>query len=358
MNWAGQRVLVTGHTGFKGSWLSLWLSRMGAELCGYALEPPTHPSLFEDAQVATVMRSEMGDVRNLDRLRAVFADFRPEVVFHLAAQPLVRASYADPVGTYATNVMGTLHVLEAIRSCASVRAAVVITTDKCYENREWAWGYRETDALGGYDPYSNSKACAELVVAAYRNSFFPPTSYMQHGVALATARAGNVLGGGDWAPDRLVPDMVRAFTRHEAVRIRNPRATRPWQHVLEPLRGYLAIAERLLEAGPADGEPWNFGPEASDVKPVEWILATLARHWGDEVRWIMDNAPQPHEAQNLSLDWSKAAARLGWHPALRLEDALLLTAQWYRARMDGQPMRAFTQQQIGQYEQTAAAATS
>lgn len=358
MNWTGKRVLVTGHTGFKGSWMSLWLARLGAEVCGYALGPPTTPSLFEDAGLAGAMRSEMGDIRDVERLGAVFQSFEPEVVFHMAAQPLVRASYADPAGTYSTNVMGTVNVLEAIRSVGTVRAAVVITTDKCYENREWVWGYRETDTLGGFDPYSNSKACAELVVSCWRNSYFSPVEFGRHRVAIASVRAGNVMGGGDWAQDRLVPDIIRAFASGEPVHIRNPRSTRPWQHVLEPLRGYLAVAEHLLDTGPAAGEAWNFGPDPADARPVEWIVRKLAAVWGEGARWDLDLVPQPHEAQRLQLDWSKAAVRLGWQPALSLDQALELTTQWYRARLDGQPMRAFTLQQIQQYEQLVAAAAN
>ncbi|MDR3723194.1 MAG: CDP-glucose 4,6-dehydratase [Terracidiphilus sp.] len=348
-----KRVLVTGHTGFKGGWLSLWLSQLGCDVCGYSLDAPTSPSLFEDAQVANGMRSEIGDIRDLNRMRGVFDTFRPEVVFHLAAQPLVRASYADPVGTYSTNVLGTVNVLESIRSCGSVRACVVITTDKCYENREWAWGYREIDALGGFDPYSNSKACAELVVSAYRNSYFHPDQYSQHGLGLASVRAGNVIGGGDWAEDRLIPDMVRAFSAGRPVIIRNPCSTRPWQHVLEPLRGYLMVAKALLETGTVDGEAWNFGPDPSDAKPVEWIVNKLAKEWGTGARWELDKAQQPHEAGKLQLDWSKVAARLGWRPVLQLREALKITSEWYRARVAGESMRRFTESQIEYYAERA-----
>jgi CDP-glucose 4,6-dehydratase len=350
MNWSGKRVLLTGHTGFKGGWLSLWLQRKGAEVCGVALAPPAAPNLFEDAHIATGMRSELGDIRDVDLLKRVFAEHRPEVVFHLAAQPLVRSSYEDPLGTYSTNVMGTANVLEAARQSGGVRAIVVITTDKCYENREWDWPYRENDRLGGYDPYSNSKACAELVVSAYRNSFFNPAQYGCHGVALATVRAGNVIGGGDWGEDRLIPDMMRAFTAGRPVRIRNPRAIRPWQHVLEPLRGYLAVAESLCE-GPSSGQAWNFGPEQTDARPVEWIVRELAEIWGEGARCELDEDAQPHEAQMLQLDCSKAAAHLGWRPQLHLQEALALTAVWYRERLQCGDMRAFTGAQISAYEQ-------
>jgi CDP-glucose 4,6-dehydratase len=350
MNWSGKRVLLTGHTGFKGGWLSLWLQQKGANLCGIALEPPTRVNLFQDACIEQGMHSVIGDIRDADLLKQTFAEHRPEIVFHLAAQPLVRNSYEYPVGTYSTNVMGTVNVLDAARQTESLRAVVVVTTDKCYENQEWEWPYREIDRLGGYDPYSNSKACAELVVSAYRNSFFNPKDYSRHGVAIASVRAGNVIGGGDWAEDRLVPDIIRAFMEKRPVQIRNPRAIRPWQHVLEPLRGYLAVAESLCEDGAASGEPWNFGPEQSDAQPVEWIVSELADIWGGGARWEKEEAVQPHETQSLKLDWSKAAARLGWRPALRLSDALSITAEWYKARLQSQEMRGFTIEQIENYE--------
>jgi CDP-glucose 4,6-dehydratase len=349
MNWGGKRVLLTGHTGFKGGWLSLWLQQKGAEVCGVALPPLPGPNLFQAAAVASGMRSVLGDIRDVDLLTRVFAEHRPEVVFHLAAQPLVRSSYQDPLGTYSTNVMGTANVLEAARRTEGVRAIVAITTDKCYENREWDWPYRETDRLGGYDPYSNSKACAELVVSAYRNSFFNPAEYSRHGVALATARAGNVIGGGDWAEGRLIPDMMRAYTAGEPVRIRSPHAVRPWQHVLEPLRGYLAVAESLCD-GAANGQAWNFGPEQSDARPVEWIVRELAGIWGEGARWELEQVVQPHETRVLKLDCSKTAARLGWRPELRLRDALAMTAVWYRKNMQCGDMRAFTCSQIHDYE--------
>ncbi len=350
MNWSGKRVLITGHTGFKGGWLSLWLQQKGAEVCGVALSPLSGPNLFEDAGIGSGMRSVLGDVRDIDLLTKVFAEHRPEVVFHLAAQPLVRNSYADPLGTYTTNVMGMVNVLEAARKTDGVRAIVAVTTDKCYENREWDWPYRETDRLGGYDPYSSSKACAELVVSAYRSSFFNPAEYGRHGVALATARAGNVIGGGDWAEERLIPDMMRAFISGSPVRIRNPHAIRPWQHVLEPLRGYLAVAESLCE-GMESGQAWNFGPEQSDARTVEWIVRELAGIWGKGARWELEQATQPHETQMLKLDCSKAAARLDWRPGLRLRDALAMTAVWYRESIKGGDMRTFTCSQIRAYEQ-------
>ena len=349
--WHGRRAFVTGHTGFKGSWLSLWLERLGADVCGVALDPPTDPSLFKEARVAHGMRSEIADIRDLERVRAILCEHRPEVVFHMAAQPLVRKSYEDPVGTYATNVMGTVNVLESVRGCDSVRAVVVITTDKCYENKEWVWPYRESDRLGGYDPYSNSKACVELVVSAYRNSFYPPAHYDQHGLAIASARAGNVIGGGDWAEDRLVPDIMRAFAANKVLTIRSPKAVRPWQHVLEPLSGYLKLAEKLCEAGVQYGDAWNFGPEYSDAKPVEWVVRELAADWGGDAHWQVDDQTHPHEAQMLKLDCSKALQSLDWRPVLPLKLALRLTADWYRRWNAGEDARSIAIGQIDQYVQ-------
>ncbi len=351
MFWNCRRVFVTGHTGFKGGWLALWLAHLGAEVCGVALEPATRPNLFEEARVAQGMQSGIADIRDLERMKSMVRQHRPEVVFHLAAQPLVRDSYDDPIGTYTTNVIGTANLLEAVRGCDSVRAVVVITTDKCYENNEWVWPYRENDRLGGHDPYSNSKACAELMVSAFRDSFFPPAQYAEHGVAVASARAGNVIGGGDWAKDRLIPDIIRAFATAQPLRVRSPNAVRPWQHVLEPLSGYLKLAERLYESGPSYGGAWNFGPEHSDARPVEWIVQHLAANWGSEARWEVDAGPHPHEAQMLKLDWSKAAHGLGWHPTLSLEEALRFTADWYRRCAAGDDMRRFTIQQILRFEE-------
>lgn len=347
--WAGRRVLVTGHTGFKGSWLSLWLQVMGAEVVGYALAPPTDPNLFKLAKVDAGMTSVIGDIRDLAHISAVMAEHKPEIVFHMAAQPLVRYSYAEPVETYATNVMGTVHLLEAVRKTPGVKAVVNITTDKCYENREWAWGYRENEPMGGYDPYSNSKGCAELVSAAYRSSFFNPERYAEHGVALATVRAGNVIGGGDWAVDRLIPDILAGFEQGNVVRIRNPNAVRPWQHVMEPLRGYLTLAERLHASGTAFAEGWNFGPNDDDVKPVGWIVERMAALWGDDAKWQVDAGEHPHEAHYLKLDISKARGSLDWHPALRLDEALQRIVDWSRQRLAGADMRDVTLAQIAAY---------
>ena len=348
--WKNKRVLITGHTGFKGSWLSLWLQKLEADICGYSLKPPTTPSLFKDADAARGMRSVIADIRDLKTLRRTVIEWKPEIVIHMAAQPLVRSSYEDPIETYAINVMGTANLLEALRGLDTVRSVVVITTDKCYENREWPWGYRETDTLGGYDPYSNSKACAELVVSAYRNSFFNPARYNEHGVAVATARAGNVIGGGDWAKDRLVPDLMRAFLKGKPVEIHNPRAVRPWQHVLDPLRGYLQIAERLVRDGACMGEAWNFGPEFSDARTVESIVDSVATAWGNEAKWEIRSSGNLHESQLLRLDWSRAAEKLGWRPILRLDDALRMTVDWYKAYQRHAEMHDFTMQQIAAYE--------
>ncbi|MFA6312420.1 MAG: CDP-glucose 4,6-dehydratase [Sterolibacterium sp.] len=348
--WRSKRVFLTGHTGFKGSWLSLWLQEMGANVVGYALVPPTNPSLFEVASVGEGMQSIIADIRDLPTLTAAIAKSRPEIVFHMAAQPLVRLSYEQPVETYATNVMGTVHMLEAIRQAGGVRAVVNITTDKCYENREWIWGYRENEPMGGYDPYSNSKGCAELVTAAYRESFFNPTDYAKHGVALASARAGNVIGGGDWATDRLIPDIIAAFLENRPAVIRNPQAIRPWQHVLEPLRGYLTLAEHLWNEGPAFAEAWNFGPNDEDAKPVEWIVKRLASTWGNGATWFIDGGNQPHEASCLKLDISKARRKLDWHPRWNLETSLQHIFDWYLTFQHGGNMRVFTLSQIAQYE--------
>jgi CDP-glucose 4,6-dehydratase len=348
--WRGKRVFLTGHTGFKGSWLSLWLQALGADVTGYALAPPTTTNLFTLANVGQNMRSQIADVRDLAALQNTVQQAQPEIVLHLAAQPLVRASYADPVTTYATNVMGTVHLLEAVRQTPGVRAVVNVTTDKCYENREWVWGYRESDPMGGHDPYSNSKGAAELVSASYRSSFFNPSTHATHGVALATARAGNVIGGGDWADDRLVPDMLAALQSGAPARIRSPHAIRPWQHVLEPLRGYLTLAERLYTEGPAFAEAWNFGPLDEDAKPVGWIAAEMTRLWGHEATWVADTGEHPHEAHYLKLDISKARARLPWTPLLRLPDALRLTIEWARQQQNGDDMHAATLSQIRSYQ--------
>jgi CDP-glucose 4,6-dehydratase len=321
--WRDKRVLLTGHTGFKGSWLSIWLKSMGAELQGLALDPPTKPSLFNDANVATNMRSAIGDIRDYKFVSSVVLAFKPEIVIHMAAQPLVRYSYKNPIETYATNVMGTVHLLEAIRSIESAKVLVNVTTDKCYENKEWVWGYREDDPVGGFDPYSSSKACVELVTSAYRRSYFEC-----NGVALASARAGNVIGGGDWAQDRLVPDTLRAFEGGIPVIIRNPNAIRPWQHVLEPLSGYLILAQKLWSDPITYAQGWNFGPRDEDSKSVEWIVRNLADKWGGSATWSVEDGKHPHEAGYLKLDISKASALLGWEPRWSLGTSLEKIVEW------------------------------
>ncbi|WP_342120259.1 CDP-glucose 4,6-dehydratase [Pseudoduganella sp. OTU4001] len=351
--WHGKRVFLTGHTGFKGSWLSLWLQSLGAQVTGYALAPASQPSLFETAGVAAGMRHLEGDVRDAAALQAALQAAQPEIVIHMAAQALVRYSYAHPVETYATNVMGLVNLFEAVRATPGIKAVVNVTSDKCYENREWPWGYRENEALGGYDPYSNSKACAELVTSAYRNSFFNPAAYAQHGVALGSGRAGNVIGGGDWAEDRLIPDMMRAIARGAPVHIRSPHAIRPWQHVLEPLSGYLALAEALYQGHGDFAEGFNFGPPDTDARPVEWIVSRLCAQWGDGARWELDRAPQPHEATYLKLDCSKARARLGWSPRWTLAHTIDRIVAWHQAHARGADMRAVTLAQIGDYQHTA-----
>ena len=342
--WRGKRVLLTGHTGFKGGWLSLWLQSVGAEVIGYALAAPTRPGLFEVADVGSGMTSIIGDIRDLAKLRAAFAEHRPEIVIHLAAQALVRHSYREPVETYAINVMGTVHLLEAARNTDSVRAVVNVTTDKCYENREWEWGCRENEPMGGFDPYSSSKGSAELVTAAYRRSFFESA-----GIALASARAGNVIGGGDWAEDRLIPDFLRAIDAGMALNVRSPHSTRPWQHVLEPLSGYLRLAECLFTAGQTFAEGWNFGPSDEDARSVRWIVERLAEMQPD-VKWHYSEAPQPHEAHYLKLDSSKAKGRLGWRARWPLQTALQKTLEWHQAWRNGEDMQVVTLAQIAQYQ--------
>lgn len=349
MFWQGRRVFLTGHTGFKGGWLTLWLEKLGANVMGYALPPAYKPNLFEAAGIASKTKSVLGDIRDLSAMRQALAGHAPEIVIHLAAQSLVRLSYQDPTGTYATNVLGTANLLEAVRSCDSVRAVVVVTTDKCYENKEWIWAYRENDALGGHDPYSNSKACAELVVSSYRDSFFHPAKYAGHRVAVATARAGNVIGGGDWSTDRLIPDIVRAFASGEMLKIRNPAAVRPWQHVLEPLRGYLMLAQNLYEHGAGFSGAWNFGPQYADARPVGWIVESMAEAWGPSARWELDRGEHPHEARVLKLDWTKASLELGWQPRLNLAQALEITLGWYKDVLAGKDARGKCEEQIAAY---------
>jgi len=351
--WEGRRVFLTGHTGFKGGWLALWLANRGAKVRGYSLDPISEPNLFSSTSLGDVLEDVRGDIRDFDSVHRAMSEFSPEVVFHLAAQPLVRSSYADPLGTYATNVMGTAHVLEAVRKTEGVRAVVVVTTDKCYSNQEWIWPYRETDALGGHDPYSSSKASAEIICAAYRSSFFPPDRWPEHGVGLATARAGNVIGGGDWSEDRLIPDLIRGFQAKRSVPIRSPKSIRPWQHVLESLHGYMLLAERLLARDRKAASSFNFGPDADGAWEVCRVADTVAGMWGEGANWIGDAVPALHEAQTLKLDSSKARADLGWSPKLRTETALDWSLSWYRGWQRGENMQALSRFQILAYERLA-----
>lgn len=341
--WAGRRVYLTGHTGFKGAWTALLLHRLGARVTGFALPAIDGNDLFETAKVGSALhKHEVGDIRDLTSLSASIGAAQPEIVLHMAAQSLVRLSYDEPVLTYATNVMGTVHLLEAVRRVPSVRATIVVTSDKCYENVGWVWGYRENDRLGGHDPYSNSKGCAELVTDSYRSSYFPSPGRSH----VASVRAGNVIGGGDWARDRLVPDAVRAFSAKGVLRIRNPDAVRPWQHVLDPIRGYLRLAQSLFENGAPFAEAWNFGPSAGSEVPVSTVVSGLARLWGNSASWEIDGDRQVHEAAYLKLDCSKAASRLNWHPAIDFDKALQLTVDWYRSFENKEDMRAVTLAQI------------
>ena len=343
--WKGKKILITGHTGFKGSWLAFWLKMLGAEVCGYSLVPDVSPNLFENLQLENQVSSVIGDVRDLRLFEQTACDFQPEIIFHLAAQSLVRKSYREPLETYTTNVIGTVNVLEAVRRINSVKAVVVVTTDKVYENKEWHWAYRENERLGGFDPYSNSKACAEMATSAYRNSFFA------HGECLiATARAGNVIGGGDWSEDRLLPDVFRSLIFSEKLSIRNPASIRPWQHALEPLDGYLKLAEKLYAGEKKFADSWNFGPAEADSKPVGWVLEEIKRFWNEPIRWEIAEGVQLHEARLLKLDSAKAKNELEWSPKLRLNEAIEMTAEWYRAFKDKQDLTKLTSEQIDFYQ--------
>lgn len=348
--WKGKKVLITGHTGFKGSWLSLWLQSLGANVLGYALPSTTKPSLFEIAQVTEGMVSIMGDVRDLERLKAIIAENQPEIIVHMAAQSLVRFSYNNPLETYTTNVIGTVNVLEAVRHSGCVRVVIIVTSDKCYKNNEWIWGYRENEPIGGHDPYSSSKGCAELVASAYRNSYFSEKDDEHHGVAVASVRAGNVIAGGDWSKDRLIPDVMKAFVENCPMIIRNPNAIRPWQHVLEPLNGYLCLGERLWEKGSEFVGAWNFGPYDEDAKPVSYIVERMVSLWGEGVHWEQDAGEHPHEAYYLKLDCSKAKNLLGWSPKLNLSTTLEWIVEWYKSYQQNRNMRHLTETEILRYE--------
>lgn len=339
--WQGKKVLITGHTGFKGSWLAFWLKMLGAKVCGYALAPETQPNLFNELKLETQIESNIGDIRDAAEFEKVITEFQPEVVFHLAAQSLVRRSYKLPIETYTTNVIGTLNILEAVRKTASVKAVVIVTTDKVYENKEWLWAYRENERLGGFDPYSNSKACAELAVSSYRNSFFADNKCL-----IATARAGNVIGGGDWSEDRLLPDVFRSLIFGDNLEIRNPGSIRPWQHVLEPCAGYLLLAVKLFNGEERFAEAWNFGPSEEDSKSVGWVLEKIEQNWNEPVKWQIAEGIQPHEARILKLDSTKAKTELGWQPRLNLDEAIRLTAEWYRGCLEKTNLINLTERQI------------
>jgi len=341
--WKDKKVFITGHTGFKGSWLSIWLTEMGAVVKGYSFTPQTKPSLFSVAGIEHLVESEFDDIRNYHALCNSIAEFSPDIVFHMAAQPLVRASYEKPLETYETNIMGTANLLEAVRQCSFVKAVVNVTTDKCYENNEWVWGYKETDPMGGRDPYSSSKGCSELVTSSYRESFMRGDN-----IGVATARAGNVIGGGDWADDRLIPDILRAFEASKPVVIRNPNATRPWQHVLEPLSGYLILAEQLFKNPGEFSEAWNFGPYDLDVRPVDWILDQMTNLWPG-ASWVLDRDDNPHEAMLLKLDMSKASTYLGWTPTWSLETSLEKIIKWHKCWIEGADMRVECINEISEF---------
>ncbi|EMK3755673.1 CDP-glucose 4,6-dehydratase [Providencia rettgeri] len=347
--WLNKKVFITGHTGFKGSWLSLWLLEMGAIIKGYSLTPPTTPSLYEETKLWTKMESVEGDIRDFMHLRQEIHAFKPDIVFHMAAQPLVRLSYDEPIETYSTNVMGTVYLLEAVKQVGGIKAVINITSDKCYENKEWVWGYREDEPMGGYDPYSNSKGCAELVASSYRQSFFNKSKYHEHGCAIASVRAGNVIGGGDWALDRLIPDMLKAFSSNEKVEIRNPYSIRPWQHVLEPLSGYITVAEHLYNHGCEYAEGWNFGPKDEDAKPVEWIANQLSSLWGENAEWFISAGEHPHEAHYLKLDCSKAKMRLNWQAVWNLQQTLEKIVSWQKAWLNKEDMYQYTVNEIKEY---------
>lgn len=352
--WKGKKVFITGHTGFKGSWLCLWLHSLGAELTGFSLEAPTTPNMFDLCNIEKMTNTIIGDVRDLQHLKSSLSKSDPDIVFHMAAQPLVRASYDNPLETYETNTMGTVHLMEGIRELDQKKTRVVIniTTDKCYENKEWIWGYRENESLGGYDPYSNSKACSELVTQAFRNSFFNPKTYETHQVAVATARAGNVIGGGDWATDRLIPDCFRAILKGYPITIRNPHATRPWQHVLEPLSGYKVLAENMYKKGPEYSGAWNFGPDEKSEQTVEWIVKKICEKWGESATYEIVVENSVHEAHFLKIDCSKAKSILGWKPRWEIEEAIDKIVEWQRVYKHGENLKAVSLKQLEQYSNT------
>jgi len=348
--WKGKTVLLTGHTGFKGSWLSLWLQKLGANLIGFSKDVPTKPSLFEIVKVKDGMTSLIGNVCDYVRIEKVIQDYKPEIIIHMAAQAILRYSYKDPIETYSTNVMGTVNLLESIRKNGNARVILNVTSDKCYKPDKVSSGFKEDDRLGGYDPYSNSKACSELITSSFRNSFFNPSQYNDHEVSLASVRAGNVIGGGDWGPDRLIPDIMKGILNNESVEIRHPDAIRPWQHVLDPLNGYLILMEKLWSSGQDYSEGWNFGPEKNDEKPVRWIIEKLTDQWNRNIKWKLDERKNPHEEEYLRLDCSKAKLKLGWKPKLNLEKGLLWTTNWYKHYEENQNMKEISEEQIVEFQ--------
>ncbi|MBT5551556.1 MAG: CDP-glucose 4,6-dehydratase [Nitrospina sp.] len=351
--WKNKKVLITGHTGFKGSWLSLWLQKMEAELVGYSLPPPTSPNLFSLAKVADGMVSINGDIRDLDTFSKVVREYKPEIIIHMAAQSLVKYSHFNPVETYSTNVMGTVNVLESARHTDCVQIVLIVTSDKCYENKEWVWGYRENEPMGGYDPYSSSKGCAELVTLAYKKSYFKDGGSPFKNIGVASVRAGNVIAGGDWAKDRLIPDLIKAFIEKQPACIRNPNAIRPWQFVLEPINGYLTVVEKLWKDKFKYSGAWNFGPNEDDAKPVSWVVKQLATQWGADAKWGAVPTAYPHEANDLKLNCSKARSQLGWNPRLSLSSTLTWIVDWYKCYHDGKDIQEITQKQIADYQSIA-----
>lgn len=347
--WKGKKVLLTGHTGFKGSWLSTWLKKLDVNLIGYSKSIPTKPSLFESVNLEKEMISITGDVCDLSHLETVIKDHCPQIIINMAAQSLVRESYKNPTETYQTNVIGTVNLLEAVRHNGQVRVVINVTSDKCYENTGKLTGYSEDDPIGGYDPYSSSKGCAELITSSYRNSFFNPNDFEQHQTAIASVRAGNVIGGGDWANDRLIPDIIRAIMKNEVVKIRNPNAVRPWQHVLEPLNGYLSLAEKLWNDGKDYSEGWNFGPNDDDIKPVSWIIERFSQLWGEKISYESNRNNHLHEAHYLKLDSTKAKNKIGWSPKINIDLAIKWTVDWYKKFKQDKDMRLITEEQISEF---------
>lgn len=348
--WSKKKILLTGHTGFKGSWLSLWLQKLNSNVIGFSKSIPTNPSLFQLANIEDGMTSIIGDVCDYDKLEEVIKEYKPEIVIHMAAQAILRESHSNPVETYATNVMGTVNLLESIRKAGNVKVILNVTTDKCYEPNESSKGHLETDRLGGYDPYSNSKACSELVTASFRDSFFNPKEYHKHGTSLASCRAGNVIGGGDWGKDRLIPDIMKGILNNEIIKIRNPNSIRPWQYVLDPLNGYLILVEKLWSSGSEFSEGWNFGPEENNEKPVKWIVEKLTKQWSKDIKWDIDNNINLHEENYLRLNCIKANSRLGWMPKLNLEQGLEWIIEWYRQYKKNNNMKDITEQQIEKFQ--------